>query len=239
MQYNSHSTSQDLVTLANNLVKQDNTSFPLTEKTQYANIANRLILTEIFNAYGGWKYDDRNNTDFPRATNDLVSGTDNYALPTDTTQLNAVYVDYNGDGTWTKLEPLTLEEINQMEAEPSFNDTNGVPRFYRVLSNSIFLYPASNVTRTDGLMIEYSRDVSTFATTDTTKTPGFDPIFHEAIAVYMALQFAKINLNAERVNDLQNDWVDYLVRIKRHYAKKYKDMFPPKIRSTNPINQYL
>jgi hypothetical protein len=47
MQYNSHATSQDLVSLTNALDKQSNTSFPLTEKTLYANSGNRIILTEI------------------------------------------------------------------------------------------------------------------------------------------------------------------------------------------------
>lgn len=238
MQYNSHATSQDLVSLANAIVKQNNTSFPLTTKTLYANIGNRLILTEIFNAYGGWKYDDRNNTDFPIATNDLTSGTSNYPLPTDLTQLNAVYVQYSGD-TWTKLEPITLEEINSREAEPEFQTTDGVPRFYRVLSNSIIIYPASNEEVTDGIMIEYSRDISTFATTDTTKTPGFDPIFHEALAIFMSLMFARINLNAERTNDLERQWLDYLARIKRHYTQKYKEMFPARIKIRNPINDFI
>lgn len=238
MQYNSNATSQDIVSLANALVKQDNTSFPLTEKTLYANIGNRLILTEIHNAYGGWKYDDRNNTDFPIATTDLNSAQSNYALPVDTTQLNGVYVKYSNN-VWDKLEPITLEEINAKEAEPEFETTDGVPRYYRVLSNSIILYPASDTTVTDGLMVEYSRDVSTFATTDTTKTLGFDPIFHEAVAYYMALQYAKINLNAERINDLQNDWTNYLLKIRKHYSRKFKDLYPPKIKVTNPINHFI
>ena len=238
MQYNSNATSQDIVSLANALVKQDNTSFPLTEKTLYANIGNRLILTEIHNAYGGWKYDDRNNTDFPIATTDLNSAQSNYALPVDTTQLNGVYVKYSND-VWDKLEPITLEEINAREAEPEFETTDGVPRYYRVLSNSIILYPASDTTVTDGLMVEYSRDISTFATTDTTKTAGFDPIFHEAIAYYIALQYAKINLNSERINDLQNDWANYLLKIRKHYSRKFKDLYPPKIKVTNPINHFI
>jgi len=238
MQYNGEATSQDLCSLANNLVKQNNTSFPLTEKTQYANMGNRIILAEIFNAYGGWKYDDRNNTDFPIATTDLTSAQSNYGLPIDTSQLNGVYIKYNDD-VWDKLEPITLEQINRMEAEPEFERTDGVPRYYRVLSNSIFLYPASNKTVADGLMVEYSRDISTFTTTDTTKTPGFEPNFHEAIAVFMALQFAKINLNAERVNDLQTDFDRYLLQMRRHYTQKFKDMFPARVKQFNPINDYI
>jgi len=237
MQYNSESTSQDLVSLANALTKRDDTTFPLTEKTAYANMGNRLILTLIFDAYGGWKYDDKNNTDFPVATTDLIAAQDNYGLPTDTTQLNGVYVKYSGD-VWERLQPLTLEEINQKEAEPEFERTDGVPRYYRALSNSIILYPASDTTVSDGLMIEYSRDISTFATTDTTKTPGFDPIFHEALAVYMAYQYAQVN-DLKNLSELKEQWLDWQQRIRNHYTQKFKDLFPPRIKCYNDMEQWL
>ena len=237
MQYNSNSTSQDLVSLANVFTKQNNTSFPLTEKTVYANMANRLILTEIHNAYGGWKYDDRNNTDFPIATTDLVANQTDYALPLDTIHLNAVYYKDTA-GNWTKLIPLTLEEVNRRDAEPEFEDTPSQPTYYRALSNSIKIYPAANFSQDDSLMVEYSRDISTFATTDTTKTAGFDAIFHEAIAVYMAYQYAQIN-QLQNLKSLTEQWVDYMTRIKRHYSQKFKDMFPARIRVNNHLTDYL
>lgn len=238
MQFSQSSTSQDMVSLANLFTKQNNTTFPLTEKTIFANMGNRIILTEIHKAYGGWKYDDRNNTDFPIATTDLTSGQDNYALPLDTNQLNAVYIRDSSNTNWTKLIPVTLEEINRMEAEPEFESTDSIPMYYRPLSNSIKIYPAPNYSVTDGLMIEYSRDVSTFATTDTTKTAGFDTIFHEAIPVYMGYQFSQIN-GLPQLKSLTEQWVDYLARIKGHYAQKYREMYPARIKVYNDINQYI
>lgn len=238
MQYNSSATSQDMVSLANLFTKQNNTTFPLTEKTIFANMGNRIILTEIHKAYGGWKYDDRNNTDFPIATSDLTSGQDNYALPLDTNQLNAVYIRDSSNTNWTKLIPVTLEEINRIEAEPEFQSTDSVPMYYRPVSNSIKIYPAPNYSVTDGLMIEYSRDVSTFATTDTTKSAGFDTIFHEAIPVYMGYQYAQIN-GLPQLKSLTEQWVDYLARIKGHYSQKYREMYPARIRVYNDINQYI
>lgn len=239
MQYNSQATGQDMVTLSNTLTKQNNTSFPLTEKTTYANMANRIILTEIHNAYGGWKYDDRNNTDFPIATANLVANQEDYALPLDTTQLTGVYFLTQGTTTnWTKLIPLSLEEINQMDAEPNFNNTPSVPQYYRTLANSIKLYPAPNWSADGGLMIEYSRDISTFESTDTTKTAGFDPIFHEAIPIYMSYQFAQVNI-LPNLKSLTEQWMDYLARIKRHYSQKFKDLFPTRIRVSKDLSDFI
>jgi hypothetical protein len=239
MQFNSDTTGQDICTLANRFTKQNDTTYPLTEKVSDANMANRLILTEIHNAYGGWKYDDRNNTDFPIATTDVTAGQTDYALPIDTQNLNGVYfLTPNTTDNWTKLKPLTLEEINNVDAEPDFNNTPSTPRFYRALSNSIIIYPACNENINDGLMVEYSRDVSTFATTDTTKEPAFDSTFHESIPTYMAYIQAKINQSPTK-KDFQADWFDYLARIRRHYVQKFKDMYPPRIKINNTINEYL
>lgn len=239
MQFNSHSTNQDMVSLSNLFTKQNNTSFPLAEKVIYANMGNRIILTVIHEAYGGWKYDDKNNTDFPIATTELTANQTSFPLPVDTNQLNGLYVlTPNTTDNWTKLTPITLEQINQMEAEPNFNNTASVPQYYRALSNSIKLYPASDTTVDAGLMVEYSRDISTFTTSDTTKTAGFDTIFHEAIPVYMAYQFAQIN-TLPNLKSLTEQWVDYLVRIKKHYVQKFKDMYPTRMTINNDLADYI
>jgi hypothetical protein len=201
-------------------------------------MGNRIILTEIFNAYGGWKYDDRNNTDFPIATTSLVASQTNYSLPTDTTEIHAVYVQNELDDQWNLIEPVTLQEINRVEAEPSFNDTPANPTYYRLVNNSVFLYPPANYTKAGGLRIEYSRDVSTFATTDTTKTPGFEPIFHELIAVYMASQFADINQLPMR-DEMRKRWEDGLARVRRHFSQKFRNMYPVRVKIKNTINNYI
>lgn len=239
MVYNSHATGQDICTLADKLVKTDSTSFPIAEKTVYANMGNRLILTELFNAYGGWKYDDRNNTDFPISTTALTANQTNYSLPVDVSSVQGVY--YLAEGTtdnWTKLTPITVEQINEIDAEPNFQNIASVPQYYRLLNNSIKIYPASNYTLSGGLMVEYTRDISEFATTDTTKTPGFEPIFHEAIAVYMAYRYAQAN-SLTSLNGITQQWTDYLSRIKRHYTQKFGEMFPPKFANNTRLCDYL
>lgn len=239
MQFNSHATGQDICTLADKLTKQNVITYPLTEKVTDANTACKIILTEIHNAYGGWKYDDRNNTDFPIATGQLVSGQSDYSLPVDTNMLNGVYILQEGStDNWDKLIPITLEEINRIEAEPAFQTTNAIPTYYRAIGNSVKIYPASDYTQDASIMIEYSRDISSFATTDTTKTAGFDSIFHEAIAYYMAQQFASINVLAI-AKERKEEWQEWLLRIKRHYSQKFRDLFPPRMRIRNDINDYI
>lgn len=203
----------------------------------HANRGMREINSWIFEAYGGWIYDDKNQTDLPEATTILTSGKDIYTLPVGDEYLRGVSIK-DANGIWTKLKPITLEQIQEGGAEDEFYNVDGVPEYYRAVGNTIQLYPASNWTQADSLKVYISRDISSFVTTDTTKAPGFDNRFHEAIAVFMALQYAKINQMVVKT-DLQRDWDGneevtgkeggYKKMIKSYYKKKFCEMFPPKM----------
>jgi hypothetical protein len=226
MQFNSHASSQDICSYADRLVKTTVTSFPLVDKTLFANEASRIIWSWIFQAYGGWVYDDSNQTTLPSATASLVSGQSTYNLPTDSAHILSVSVKGNGSNVWEKLKPLTLEQIPG--AEPEYQTTDASPLQYRLVGKILKLYPAPDYSQEASLRLEISRDVVSFATNDTTKTPGFDVEFHEAIPTFIALQQAKINQMPIK-NDLLRDWLDYEVRIKKHYAQKYAELFPPRL----------
>jgi hypothetical protein len=238
MVYNSNATGQDIVSLADSYCKSNSVSFPIKEKTLYANEGNRIILSEIFNAYGGMKYDDRNNTNLPISTTNIVSGQDDYALPLDLSWIEKVYVQDENSDIWRELEPISLENIKD---EPDFMDVDSVPMFYRVIGNSIKIYPATNFSKDDALMIEYARDISTFATTDTIKTPGFDQQYHGAIAIYMSYQYELANHITSPTGKIPHEdaWLDILARIKRHYTQKFKQLYPTRIKITNTINEYI
>ena len=64
--------------------------------------------------------------------------------------------------------------------------------------------------------------------TDTTKTPGFDVQYHEAIPVFMAFRYAQRHQLPNKI-DLEKDWFMYLDRIKKDYTKRYAELFPARI----------
>lgn len=240
MQYNGETNNQDMCSLANLLCGQNNTTYPLKDKTLFANMANRQILTQIFKVYGGWKYDDKNYTDFPIATTNLVANQTNYSLP-DNISIDAVYVQNQNDDEWNKLTPLALENIYN---EPDYNDEPSTAGEYRIIGNTIKLYPPISYSKDDALMVEFSRDISQFIVTDTTKEAGFDEIFHEAIPVYIAYQYAQKH-SLSNLNELKEQWFGFmgidgrLGSIGKHYARKFKDMFPPSMKQTYQINDYI
>jgi len=237
MQYNSHATYQDIVTMSEKLSKSNSVSFPIAEKTLYANEAMRIIWSWIHEAYGGWIFDDRNQTDLPEATTAVVSGQSTYTIPTDASFIQGVSIKDTG-GTWSKLSPLTLEMIQEQGSESDFMTENSSPMYYRLVGNTLKIYPATDYSQSASLKIQYTRDISAFSTTDTTKTPGFDTAYHEAVPTYMALKHAKINQLPVK-NDLDLDWQRYEVRIKSDYSRRLAELFPPRLSVSDAVSEYM
>ncbi len=238
MQYNNESNHQDIVTMSEKLSKSNSVSFPIEEKTLYANQSLKMVLTWIHDAYGGWIYDDNNNTTFPEATTTLQVNQVDYALPVNNTEVQGVSVKTVGN-VWYPLEAVTLEQINDTGiSEAQFYNVSAQPKYYRLTAKSIKIYPAANYTQADSLKLYESRETSLFVPTDTTKEPGFDSQYHEAIPTFMALQYAKINQLSNK-NDLQDDWDGnekmtgrvggFKKMIQGDYNKRFEDMFPPRM----------
>lgn len=206
-----------------------------------------MITAWIHEAYGGWIYDDSNQSDLPEATTTLTADQASYTLPIDISALQGVSCKQNG-GTWYTLKPITLEQIQDMgSSESDFLSTSGQPIYYRPLANGFKIYPAASYTQSASLKIHETRDISTYTTTDTTKVPGFDPKYHEAIPTFNALQYAKINGSPNK-QDLQFDWDGdevktgreggYKKLIKTDYKKRFAEMFPARITVSDAFDDY-
>lgn len=238
MVYNSDSNGQDLVSMLNDLTGMDNVVYSLQAKTRDMNRANRAIWTWIHEAYGGWQYDDKNNTsDFPTAKADLVANQVDYSIPTEATTVIGVEIKNQG-GVWERLQKLTLEQIQDSQAEAEFNKTPSQPRYYRPMGNSIKIYPASNYSQTASIRVIYDRETNSFLPTDTNKSPGFDSQFHEAVAIGGAAYFSSYKTIPQMAN-LQGQWLDYEKRIKEHYSSRFKQLFPNRITVRDAVQEYM
>lgn len=247
MQYNGETNNQDIVSLADDLAKSNSSSFPIKKKTLYANMGMREIWGWIFEAYGGWHYDDLNNTTEPEATTTLTADQRQITLPLDSAHLMGVaYKDTSG--SWHRIFPITLEKIQEQAAESEFMKTSGNPLYYRPVSNGFILYPAANFTQAASLKIYISRDISAFLITDTTKEPGFASEFHEAVPTFMALRYAKIN-SLKSATDLQELWDGnesktgreggYKSRVKSFFGNRFRQLFPQRMRTGDPVRDYI
>lgn len=154
--------------------------------TAMVNNHNHRIWSLIFKNNGNWQYDDGNQTDLPSASADLVASQVSYALPNNALTIQRVDI-LDSVGNGKRLRPMTKEMTFQSMKE--FMKTPGIPQYYRPVGNSVFLYPPANYNYTGGLKVFFDRDSVDFATSDTTKTPGFASPFHKLLPLRVAIEW--------------------------------------------------
>ena len=162
----------------------------LKDFTANVNNVGHRVWHIIHTATGNWQYDDGNNTDLPQATTDLTSGTAKYALPTEALTIQRIELK-DANGLWYKLTPITQQEVSS--AVDEFYKTDGQPSAYRLIGRTIELFAGPNYSSTGGLKVYYDRGSVDFATSDTTKTPGFASEYHEIIPYWVACDYLEVN----------------------------------------------
>lgn len=192
---------------------------------QFTAIVNRVghrVWHLIFMSTGNWQYDDGGNTNLPQATTDLISDTAKYSLPTEALSIQRLEVK-DVAGLWTVIYPITKEQINGQGVD-EFMKTDGPVSFYRLIGNTIELFPAPNYSSTAGLKIYFDRDSVDFATSDTTKTPGFASPYHEIIPIKATIEWLKIKQATHpSLPILIQDDLKLEKSIREYYGKRFKN----------------
>jgi hypothetical protein len=193
---------------------------------QIASSANgwlRLVQSWILGADGRFQYDDSNYTDLPIATTDLVANQDNYLF--DSTWLEIIKVEAAQDSSvsaWNVLKPFDVNDVNNYS---EFQKTPGVPSFYDVIGSSVILKPASSFNATAGLKFYFKRKASEFASTDTTKEPGFASPFHRILSLGAAYDYCMANSVRNPVG-LRNEIEVLKQELLKHYSRRDKVEIP-------------
>lgn len=207
----------------------------LDECVAFVNQANREMWVNIFLSYGGWQHDDSGQTDLPSATATLTASQTTYALPTGYGGIRGVSI-LNTGNTWEELSPITEEQIRESQSPDEFLKTPAVPRFYRLVGDTMYLHPPSNYTQASSLKVSYDRGSVDFADTDTTRNPGFFSEFHDFIPVRAAcmwlLAYEATNPKLPR---LQQEADKLLNAAKKFYASRFEQLFPPRITVRDPM----
>lgn len=240
MIWNNDIDGVDICTLADDYAGSTSITFPLEKKARFANKIMRQVWSSIYSVYTGWQYDDSNNTDLPVATTALNITQADYDVPSGGKTVRAVSVLPQGGGTiYQPVLPITEEEVTQkMISEASFMNVSGQPIYYRVIGNSIKLYPASSYTIASGLRITLDRQITAFtATGNDTKQPGFDETYHEIVPIGMAMEYARVN-SLPRVGDLKEDFNTLLTTMTKDFARRWQNKMPSKMTQRDGARMY-
>lgn len=201
---------------------------------QFCNLINRAydnVVSQILQNEGDYTWDDYNNVDFPIGTTNLIALQPDYTLPTSSptsdasTFLRLIKVQVaDANGSYYNLRAVS-ETMTPQALETQFQ-TPGAPKFYKLLGNSIFLYPtpaAGQVTLIGGLKIYFQRDKVDFLVTDTTKQPGFPSIYHYLLALEASETWAAIK-GLKQLTFIQQKKAEFMHNLGWGTANKNKDV---------------
>lgn len=191
----------------------------LKEFTNFTNTTMRRIWHSIFEATGSWEYDDSNQTDLPQATTDLDNGVAKYTLPNEALTVKRLEIK-NTAGDWDVLTPLLRDEIKVGIDE--YRVADGLPTSYRIVGRTIELFPAPNYDSTSGLKVYFDRGSVAFASTDTTKAPGFASEYHDLVPIGASLEWMKIKTPTSATTaQLKEDYQIGLQNLKTFFNKRF------------------
>jgi hypothetical protein len=213
-------TFSEVLTEARRLVKANSTSYPTSEITVSANRALDREVVLIRQADGRWQWDDSNQTDFPFATTSLVLDQQDYSLDATHYRIERVEVK-DEEGNWHKLASIDQADIYD-QSLTDFLKTSGQPQYYDKIGNSIMLYPKPEYSQVASLKVFYQRGPSYFTTSDTSKTPGFNPLFHRLIPLWCAYDYAFIN-DMKIAANLRSEISQAEEQLQEFYALRDKD----------------
>lgn len=167
-----------------------------------------------------WQYDDTNYTDYPIATTGTVTDQHDYVLSASHLRITRVELK-DTEGNWTALRPIDLADIPN--ARDEFMETSGTPMYYDKMANSLFLYPAPDYTQDASLRVYFQREPSYFASTDTTKEPGFASIFHRLVPLKACLDYATANQLTDKITVLNTKIKEKEEEIKKFFGRRNRD----------------
>lgn len=216
LQFNEATNNQGLCQHVDFLCKSDTNSFSLEDKARSINLALDEVAALIQEANDWWTFDDFGQTDLPVGTTDTVVGQADYAIDTSFINIKGVYFK-DTSGFYREGTPVRARIAMEQDSSDS-----GLPYRYYLSGNSIFIDPIPDTIVTDGIKIEYERNIIYFATDATTATAGFNPQFHKILIWYAVRDFSTANnkpaLKAEADKEIQL----LSAKIKKYYARRNK-----------------
>lgn len=191
MQLDAHATNQDINTFIDFLCDSDDTSFSVQNKVLNINAFYEELAGEIILADGDWQFDDTNYTNLPVGKGTLVEGQQTYSFASEYLSIEAIEVLNLAGNTYRRLKPIDHNNLNGLSPDEYFgtdssgNPNKGIPEYFDILGDTIFLYPApaaASMTLANGIQVWFKRTVDLFTTADTTQEPAFPSAYHSILA---------------------------------------------------------
>ena len=189
--------------------------------TSWVNSANKLVASALMKVDARWKFDDYNYTNFPRGVADLTANQHDQTLPAATTSgdastlLGVTKIAVLDTNSTPQERILVLTDLPESDLNNIYS-VGGLPCVYKLISNSVKMWPAPTstyCTMLSGFIVYFQRTPTPFATSGTDSIqPGFLSPYHILLAYYASYMFFLPRQRDLALSYLQlfNDGIDKL-----------------------------
>ena len=211
------------------LCGSNNTSYPLADKARNLNIAVESLAGKIIQLDGMWKFDDPNQTDFPRGTATLVEGQELYSFASEYLVIKKIEIK-DTSSVWREIQPIDTDQLESSTEEyfgtdSSGNPTKNMPEFYALTGRHIRLFPApaaANVTLASGLRVTFERTIDLITASDTTQQPAIQSPFHGLLCYMVSIPYCMI-FNKDRVRSYEQKVLEGTKDCLEYYSNRGED----------------
>jgi hypothetical protein len=198
----------------------------LKQWTGSINLALDNVLDIIFAADGRWQADDANHTKQPYIFFDMTINQRTYNFTTDEQSnlildIYSVYARQSVTSAYYLLEP----KDTQSGGDSYFTDgitRLGWPTAYDKTGNGFKTDITPEATVVNGFQVFINREGSYFSTSDTTKIPGFNGLYHEYLVLEPCYRYARAN-TLQKQETFKRDYLELGEAIRKSYGRRARD----------------
>lgn len=203
-------------------------TYPTADKIRNINQAYHDVARQIWAVADDWEYDDSNKTDLPIATANLTHAQQDYEMPSTAQRIERIEV-LDSNSNFQLIKPIDKSDVNMALSE--YKETDGMPLVYDLIGRSIFLYPtpsSASVTTAAGLKVYFARDITEFASTASTASPGFATAFHRILSLSACICFEKEPQQRALFVNMKGKLENGLASFYGHRHREYRTRIKPR-----------
>lgn len=202
-----------------NSVDLDNTKLINYLNTVYRDVCSRLTI-------------DNDNFFIEDDTQNIVSWTNAYAIPSTAEKVIAVYVKYDSDDTY-QLRQRSDSVINDTYHSIEYleNETPTNAAFYEIVEDNVVIYPSPSENVTNGITVRYTEIPADLVVWWAESTIRFKPKYHDILWLGIKQYIYQYRQKLNEKNDAKAEYERELAKMityigTRDYSPTY-DYLPP------------
>lgn len=166
-------------------------SFQATASQKYLDVDLDANLNEWYRTVVGWVMAASGIWEFNGEVyeGDLVNGQAEYVFPVSFVLVNRIEIKYSGSDDYVVATRIDDKQVTGAFGNNELSVGSTAKPVFRLLDNSLFLYPVPTANSTDGIRIEVLDEITDLSSGS--DIPNLNPLCHKVLAIGAAYEYCQ------------------------------------------------